>query len=190
MSVQAPVPERSHAWHAGQVELPQHVPSTQLPLPHWLPVVHALPSASFARHVPMGSIAQKLPLAQSLSLAHVVRQACAPSHAKAPQLCVVVPHEPPPQVPASVSVDAPAGQVAVEHDVPSACFWQAPAPSHLPVVPQVDAACVAHAPFGSAAPAATGAQEPALPATLHARQLPQLAAPQQTPSTQWAVPHW
>jgi hypothetical protein len=39
-------------------------------------------------------------------------------------------------------------------------------------------------------PAATGAHVPALPATLHARHDPQVAVPQQTPSTQWPVPHW
>jgi hypothetical protein len=99
-------------------------------------------------------------------------------------------HEPPAHVPVSVSVTPPAGQLAVEHAVPSANFWQAPAPSHLPLVPHVDAICVAQTPFGSVVPAATGAHAPALPATLHAWHEPQLAAPQQTPSTQWAVPHW
>jgi hypothetical protein len=179
-----------HAWHAGQAALPQHAPSTQFPLPHWVPAVHVAPSASLGVHVPTGIIVQKLPAAQSPSLAHVVRQAWAPSHSKAPQLCVVVPHAPPPHAPASVRVVEPAGHEGAEHVVPSACFWHAPAPSHLPFVPHVEAACVAHTPFGSVTPAATGAHVPALPATLHARHDPQVAVPQQTPSTQWPVPHW
>jgi hypothetical protein len=35
----------------------------------------------------------------------------------------------------------------------------------------------------------TGLHMPSMPATLHAWQLPQLAAPQQTPSVQWPLPH-
>jgi hypothetical protein len=38
-------------------------------------------------------------------------------------------------------------------------------------------------------PAATGAQLPAEPATAHEKQTAQLAAPQQTPSTQWPLRH-
>jgi hypothetical protein len=33
------------AWQAGQLALPQQVPSTQLPLMHWVPVVQATPFA-------------------------------------------------------------------------------------------------------------------------------------------------
>jgi hypothetical protein len=74
--------------------------------------------------------------------------------------------------------------------VPFACFWQPPAPSHLPLVPHVEAACVAQTPFGSVVPAATGAHAPGLPVTLHAWHEPQLAVVQHTPSTQLPVPHW
>jgi hypothetical protein len=48
----APVPETLHAWQAGQLELPQQTPSTQLPLMHSLPVVpvaHARPLALSAQ---------------------------------------------------------------------------------------------------------------------------------------------
>jgi hypothetical protein len=93
-------------------------------------------------------------------------------------------HEPPLQVPASFSVAEPAGQAAVAHDVPSAYLWQPPAPSHLPFVPQLGAPLSVQTLFGSAAPAASGAHVPALPATLQAWQDPHAALPQHTPSTQ------
>ena len=41
----------------------------------------------------------------------------------------------------------------------------------------------------SMSPAATGWQEPAFPATAQERQVPQLAAAQQTPSTQLLLSH-
>jgi hypothetical protein len=39
-------------------------------------------------------------------------------------------------------------------------------------------------------PAVTGAQVPTLPVTLQALHAPSQAESQQTPSTQWPVPHW
>jgi hypothetical protein len=87
-------------------------------------------------------------------------------------------------VPASFSVAEPSGQAAAAHDVPSAYFWQPPAPSHRPFVPQLAEPLSVHTPFGSAVPAPSGAQVPALPPTLHAWQDPHAALPQQTPSTQ------
>jgi hypothetical protein len=94
------------------------------------------------------------------------------------------------QVPASVSDVAFVGQFAAEHAVPSAYFWQPPAPSHLPFVPHDAARLSTQTPFGSTVPAPIGAQVPAPAPTLQAWQEPQLALPQQTPSTQWAVRHW
>jgi hypothetical protein len=41
--VQAPLPERLQAVQAGQSAEPQHTPSTQLPLMHWVPAVQARP---------------------------------------------------------------------------------------------------------------------------------------------------
>jgi hypothetical protein len=38
-----------------------------------------------------------------------------------------------------VSAPAPAVQIGGAHVVPFAYFWQPPAPSHLPFVPQVEA---------------------------------------------------
>jgi hypothetical protein len=71
--------------------------------------------------------------------------------------------------------------------VPAAIHRQAPVPSQVPLVPQGGAGW--QPPCGSAAPVGTGVHAPALPVTLHARQVPQLAAEQQTPSTQLPLSH-
>ena len=67
------------------------------------------------------------------------------------------------------------------------CCWQAPLPLQAPVLPQVppgvQRAC------GSVTLLATLAQEPRLPETLQAMQVPQLLLAQQTPSTQELLPH-
>jgi len=47
-------------------------------------------------------------------------------------------HWPPEHWPASLSVEVLV-QLAGEHVVPSAYFWQPPAPSHFPFVPQLGA---------------------------------------------------
>ena len=44
-----------------------------------------------------------------------------------------------------------------------------------------------HPPAGSGAPAASGAQVPSLPGSAQELQLPQEAAAQHTPSTQWVL---
>jgi hypothetical protein len=119
-----------------------------------------------------------------------VRQAAAPLHRYAPHGCVGTAQFPPLQVPASFNVPVVAGQVAAAHDVPSAYFWQPPAPSHFPFVPHEAAPLLTQTPRGSAAPAATGAQVPTLPATLQAWHAPQALLPQQTPSAQWVLAHW
>jgi hypothetical protein len=59
---------------------------------------------------------------------------------------------------------------------------QAPVPSQAPLKPQGGAG--GQPPCGSAAPAGTGVQAPALPLTLHDAHRPQLVDEQQTPSTQ------
>jgi hypothetical protein len=90
-----------------------------------------------------------------------------------------------------LSVAVPAGQVAFAQEVPFAYLWQPPAPSHLPFVPHVAAPWSAQNVLEvGVAPAITGAQPPALPATLQAWHGPQLALVQQTLSTQLPVVHW
>ena len=70
-------------------------------------------------------------------------------HAPVPQMyglhmvMLGVTHMPPLlQVAAGVSVEPV--QLAPTHVVPDAYFWQAPLPSHLPLVPQVDAPLLVH----------------------------------------------
>ncbi len=65
-------------------------------------------------------------------------------------------------------------------------FWHLPAPSQTLVTPHPLATPLQRV---SVWFAAIGAQVP-LPLMLHAWQAPQLAAPQQTPSTQLPVLHW
>jgi len=64
---------------------------------------------------------------------------------------------------------------------------QAPLPLQVPVLPQV--VPVAQRPCGSVTVLATLVQVPGLPLTLQDWQVPQLAVLQQTPSTQFPVPH-
>ena len=107
-----------------------------------------------------------MPVVQSPSPAQVVRQRVAPLHMYGAQLCVVWPHAPVPQVPARVSVE-PFRHDAGAQIVPSAYFWQPPAPSHLPFVPQLGAPWSAQNAAGAGVPAPTGVQVP-LPERLHA----------------------
>jgi hypothetical protein len=81
----------------------------------------------------------------------------------------------------------PAVHEAAPQLVPAAAERQAPAPLQVPSNPQGGAA--AQPPCGSLVPAATAEQVPADPATLQAAQVPQLADPQQTPSTQLSPWH-
>jgi hypothetical protein len=130
--------------------------------------VQAAPAAKSAVQVPTGKPAQWLPGLQSPGPAQVVRQALAPSHMNGAQLWGVAPQLPEAHCPPGVNVDEAAGHTGGEQDVPSAYFWQPPAPLHFPLVPQLAVLCVGHMPSGSLAPAATFAQVPALPATLQA----------------------
>ena len=122
----------------GQLAAPQHTPSTQWPKAHWLgaEALHASPFIFFATQVPPGPL-QYVPEAQSPSLLQVLAHAFA-VHKKGAHGCVLATHEPPLHWPASLSVDE-LWQVACEQVVPFAYFWQPPAPSHLPFVPQLGA---------------------------------------------------
>lgn len=80
-------------------------------------------------------------------------------------------------------------QVAATHCVPVTYFRHAPAPSHIPSVPQVEAAVIAHWVVGlGEAPAGTGEQVPALPVSAHDWQVPVQAELQQTPCAQKPEP--
>jgi hypothetical protein len=75
-------------------------------------------------------------------------------------------------------------QLEFPHDTVVGCFWQPPAPSQVPVFPQVEEVDTAHCPVGAAPPAGMFVQVPGLPGTLQDWQVPQAADAQQTPSTQ------
>jgi hypothetical protein len=87
----------------------------------------------------------------------------------------------------TVLVVAVATQEAAPQPTVLAACVQAPAPLQVPVLPQVPLA--AQRACGSVTPVATLLQVPSLPAMLQARQVAQLALPQQTPSTQLPLLH-
>ena len=87
----------------------------------------------------------------------------------------------PSQVLAALSV--PLAQPAAWQVVPAACLRQAPAPSHMPSFPQVDAASASQSLRGSV-PAAADEHVPTLPTAPQVWQVPVQAVLQQTPSTQ------
>jgi hypothetical protein len=105
------------------------------------------------------------------------------------QVCAPATQLPPEHAPASVSESAPVTQIADEHGVLFGYFWQPPAPSHFPSVPQVEAPWSLQNAAGAAVPAGSAAQAP-VPDTLQAWQAGQLGVPQQTPSTQLPLMHW
>jgi len=74
--------------------------------------------------------------------------------------------------------------VALAHETPLACSWQAPEPLHAPVLPHGAVVEVAHRVCGSAVPDGTLAHVPGVPVTLQAMQVGHEVEPQQTPSTQ------
>ena len=88
---------------------------------------------------------------------------------------------------APTGVDIDPLHEAAPQAVPAAIMPQAPVPSQVPLVPQGGLGW--QLPWGSAAPAGTGVQAPALPVTLHDRQFVQLGDEQQTPSTQLPLSH-
>jgi hypothetical protein len=94
------------------------------------------------------------------------------------------------QVEAAVSIGAAGAHEAGMQVVPAGYRAHEPVPSHVPLVPQVEGAIARQLASGSLPPLGTGWQLPALPATAHDEQAGQLAAPQQTCSTQWPLAHW
>jgi hypothetical protein len=182
-------PASAHETHAPVQAVSQHTPSTQWPKAHWLgaEALHASPFIFFATQVPPGPL-QYVPEAQSPSLLQVLAHAFA-VHKKGAHGCVLATHEPPLHWPASLSVDE-LWQVACEQVVPFAYFWQPPAPSHLPFVPQVVGPWSTQVPFGSSLPASMAEQVPRLPGMLQALHDGQVADAQQTLSTQLPFVHW
>jgi hypothetical protein len=169
-----------------QDELPQHTPSTQFPLPHSAPAAQVAPLAFFWQALPT----QAFGATQLASVVQLVGHA--------PLLQRYAPQAVPPEalahLPLPSQVEAPTArlsgvQVPGAQTVPAGCSRHAPLPSQVPSVPHVEAAVAAHWPAGAGAPAGKGRQVPRAPVTLQAWQVPQLALPQQTPSTQAPLPH-
>jgi hypothetical protein len=104
-------------------------------------------------------------------------------HTNRPQLVVVaVPHAPVPlQVFAGVKLLA--AHTAPVQTVPAAYLRQAPAPSHVPSLPQLLAIWSVHW-FSGSWPAGTTLHVPRLPIWLHAWQVPLQAVAQHTPCAQ------
>jgi len=180
--VQVPcLPATAHELQLPQLDDPQQTPSVQWPLAQALSAVQAVPLGERSVQIPDWQVS---PAAQSALVVHAVRQALAPQPkgAQAAVVCLQVPA--PSQLPALMAV--PAAHEGAPQLVPTAAARQAPAPLQVPSNPQGGAA--AQPPCGSLVPAATAVQVPAEPATLQAAHVPQLAVPQQTPSTQ--LPPW
>jgi hypothetical protein len=98
----------------------------------------------------------------------------------------------PSQVLPNVWVDVFAGQDAEAHAVPAGHLRHAPAPLHLPSLPQVEASLTPHLPLVSAAPAATGEHVPAVPLSVHDTHGPSQTALQHTFCAEQTSPeaHW
>jgi len=172
------LPATAHELQLPQADDPQQTPSVQWPLPQVASAVQAVPLGARLLQIPDWQVS---PTAQSVLVAHAVRQALAPQMYGAQAAVVFLQVPAPSQLPALVAV--PAVHDGEPQLVPAAAERQAPAPLHVPSNPQGGAA--AQPPCGSLVPAATAAQVPAEPTTLQAAHVAQLAVPQQTPSTQF-----
>ena len=128
-------------------------------------------------------------LAQCASDVQLVWQVLLVPQTYAPQVAAAVwLHAPAPEQNEAGWTIEPLHDAARPHDTLAAASWQPPAPLHAPVLPHGGAA--AHCPAGAAVAAGMSAHIPTLPVRLHARHVPQLGLPQQTPSTQLPLMHW
>jgi hypothetical protein len=186
------LPEALQALQAPQALEVQQNPSVQ--------EAFATHSSLVEQWAPSGFLPQVLPTqllggTQSLFDVQVTRHADAPSHMKGEHICVPPPTlqlPAPSHVLASVPEDAPPGHAGGTHCVPACHLWHAPAPSHLPSLPQVEAAVTPHWPLGSVAFAATGEHVPSVALSVHETQGPSQRALQQTPCFEHTRPdeHW
>jgi hypothetical protein len=109
-------------------------------------------------------------------------------------VAVGVEQVPPVPLQVGAGVNSATVQMAFPQTVLDGYFWQAPAPSHEPFVPQLAAPRSVHSLPGSV-PAAMGPQVPSVPGpvplrdAVHPWQRPPQATLQHTPSTQFAFVH-
>jgi hypothetical protein len=162
----------------------QQKPCAQKPESHSPAVVHAVPIGFSVQMVAL----QMLGDTQSVLAEQLVRQALAVESQ------VYFPHGSgvaAPQVPAPSHARADSAVVVLMHAGPAHCvplayLWHAPAPSHMPSLPQVDAAAIGHWDATSGGdPAGIGEQVPTLPVSEHDVHVPVHALLQQTLLTQW-----
>jgi hypothetical protein len=173
------LPASAHDRQVPVQAVPQQTPCWQKPLAHSPGVVQSTPVTFLPQIVPL----QTFPAVQSALVAHAARQVPVVAlHIYEPHgCCVPGVHTPAPsQRPARVAVAVE--QLGGTQVVPFAYGWQAPAPSHEPLVPQVEP-WSAHWPSGSS-PAGTLVQVPALPETAHDWHMPVQVVWQQTPCAQ------
>jgi len=179
---------RAHDWQVPVQALAQQTPCWQKPEAHSVapPQVAPLP---LRPQVPV-VVLQRFGATQSALDAQVaLHWPLVPQIRLPPQVVPVTV----PQVPVPLhrrgGVKLVPVQVAAAHCVPLTYFRHAPAPSHMPSVPHVDAVVVAHWVVGlGAAPAGTGEQVPALPPSAHDWQVPVQVELQQTPCAQKPEP--
>jgi hypothetical protein len=164
----------------------QQIPATQNPDAHSAFRVHAAPPMTWQR--PVLSHAEP---GQSASVVQLVRQvALAGSHRYGAQMTAgPARHAPRPSQTFCPTTALPSHEPAAQ-TVPMARRRQAPAPSHVPSFPQVNATSTGQAPaVRGGLPLGTAPQTPTLPAVLQRMQSPVQAVLQQTPSAQKAVTH-
>jgi hypothetical protein len=186
------LPVALQALHALQALVVQQKPFVQnAPLTH---------SSLIAQVAPSGFLPQVFPThvlgaTQSEFCVHVTRHDVEALHMNGEQLCVPPPTlqlPAPSQVFASACVDVFAGHEAATHCVPAGHLRHAPAPSHLPSLPQVEAAVTPHCPLGSATPAPMGEHVPSVALSTHDTHGPEQALSQHTPCAEQTRPeaHW
>jgi hypothetical protein len=166
-----------HALQALQEVLAQQTPSVHMPLRQTALLVHVPPSGFRLVQMPLW---QMVPATQSVSIAQTVKQAVGPQTKLFGQGIAACPHVPAPLQVLTMLFEPV--QVVAAQLVPVVTFRQAPLPSHVPSYPHGGLAVQSWC--GSAFPVGTGWHEPAVPGRLHAWQVPQVPAEQQTPSTQ------
>jgi hypothetical protein len=132
----------TQAWQVPVQEVLQQTPSAQAPEVHWLVPVQAPPRSRLGEHM-LVVVSQNEPLAQFASAVHAVGEQTVEFMQLTPpgQAAVVaVPgtHAPLPSQAAGVVVSwLPVHDEVPVHGVAAAATAHLPAPSHVPVVPQV-----------------------------------------------------
>ena len=170
--------DSAHVLHVPLHAVSQQRPCAQNPELHSAAAVHVPPSGLSEHVVPL----QMFGATQCASIEQLFLQMPAVvSHWNAMHDCIVAAaHAPAPSHSCGGLYVDPVHDAAT-HCVPLTCLRQAPAPLHVPSLPQVDAAAAGHWPVTTgASPAETGEHVP----ELHVMHVPVHAVLQHTPCTQ------